>query len=281
MSAPYDPMVAEAYGELVQVAYDMYASAPDSLTPPVPAEFPAAYRLVAYLNGTDRVERDVKTRFYGFLALSTAAPAELVAAIRGTDCDMEWIIDAEFWPVKFPQVPGSGHVEDGFFSVYNTLVAVAPEGGAPQPFRDAVAAQVAGGAVGCVVTGHSLGAAVATLAAFDVAVNVPGADVVLYTFASPKVGDGTFVKLFDQHLPASFRIFNQPDLVPKVPPLYSHVDTGYQVDSTQFPEIKHSIDCYHTLRTYLYLLNRQNPFGLSPNCIQATPPPAVTPSAAP
>ena len=277
MSTPFDPTAALAYGALVQVAYDMYGADSADLTPPVPAEFPAGYRLVSYLNATDDVEGDCKTRFYGFLALSTAAPAELVVAIRGTDCDMEWIIDAEFWPVHFPPVPGSGRVEDGFYSVYKTLVAVAP-GGAPQDFRDAVAAQLAGGATRCVVTGHSLGAAVATLAALDVAVNVAGSNPTLYTFASPKVGDGDFVRLFDQKLPDSVRIFNQPDMVPKVPPLYGEVNTAQEIDSTQFPEIKHSIACYHSLRTYLYVLDRQNPFGLSPTCVQSTPAPPVAPS---
>ncbi len=37
------------------------------------------------------------------------------------------------------------------------------------------------------LTGHSLGAALATLCAVDVTVRMPGLDVIMYNFGSPKV----------------------------------------------------------------------------------------------
>jgi hypothetical protein len=64
------------------------------------------------------------------------------------------------------------------------------------------------------VTGHSLGGALATLAARHI--RMLGYDVDLYTFASPRVGDPTFAKSF-QGLNC-YRIANSEDVVTVVPP---------------------------------------------------------------
>jgi hypothetical protein len=67
------------------------------------------------------------------------------------------------------------------------------------------------------ITGHSLGAALATLAG-DRYANVQG----VYTFGSPRVGDGAFSKNFEV---AAYRIVNNKDIATRVPPpgRYKHV----------------------------------------------------------
>ena len=97
----------------------------------------------------------------------------------------------------------------------------------------------------------------------DIGANVPGIDLTLYTYAPPRVGDGTFVKFFDAHVPVNFRIVNRPDIVPRLPPLYDPVGNEIDFDSTSYPNVAHSLACYHTLTTYLWLLNQQSSFGLS------------------
>ena len=74
------------------------------------------------------------------------------------------------------------------------------------------------------VTGHSLGAALATLAA-DRLPNVQG----LYTFGSPRVGDEEFQKRFE---PKAFRVVNGKDIVADVPPKgpYRHVGEYILID---------------------------------------------------
>lgn len=71
------------------------------------------------------------------------------------------------------------------------------------------------------VTGHSLGAALATLCALHAAalcekmgVHCP---IDLYTFASPRVGNPAFAKVCREKLNA-FRIANSEDVVPGIPP---------------------------------------------------------------
>lgn len=66
------------------------------------------------------------------------------------------------------------------------------------------------------VTGHSLGGALATLATLDIKKHTPFQTPILYTFASPRVGDPTFVRQFDDL--QCYRIANSEDLVPTIPP---------------------------------------------------------------
>jgi len=84
------------------------------------------------------------------------------------------------------------------------------------------------------ITGHSLGGALATMAAAalsDYGVDVAG----VYTFGQPRVGDRTFVNQLNAHTRGKvFRFVNNNDIVPHVPPpfsirnptrLYGHVGT--------------------------------------------------------
>ncbi|MEO1393175.1 MAG: lipase family protein [Cyanobacteria bacterium J06634_5] len=85
------------------------------------------------------------------------------------------------------------------------------------------------------ITGHSLGGALATMAAaalIDNGISVAG----VYTFGQPRVGDRTFVKQLNLNTGGKvFRFVNNNDIVPHVPPpfsiwnpmrLYTHVGTA-------------------------------------------------------
>ena len=83
-------------------------------------------------------------------------------------------------------------------------------------------------------TGHSLGAALATLAADAFAASEPPARYGgVYTFGSPLVGDRAFVDGFNaRHAGKSFRIVNDEDGVALVPPRfagYRHVNEEHFV----------------------------------------------------
>lgn len=64
------------------------------------------------------------------------------------------------------------------------------------------------------VTGHSAGAAIATLAAYDIG---QYRNVKLITWASPRVGNSSFRNSFNKRKIEALRIFNCTDPVPLVP----------------------------------------------------------------
>mmetsp|Transcript_10795 Transcript_10795/g.44970 ORF Transcript_10795/g.44970 Transcript_10795/m.44970 type:complete len:686 (-) Transcript_10795:74-2131(-) len=67
------------------------------------------------------------------------------------------------------------------------------------------------------VTGHSLGGALATLAAADMAVLYPELRLTMYNYGSPKVGNHAFVSLYNRLVRDSARIVNASDFVARMP----------------------------------------------------------------
>ena len=255
----YAPMQAYNYGVFGQVAYQMFSDNPGNLTPPVPKNFPAGHKLFAYLTAEDKVgEVDVR-KFYGYIAQSQSDPNLFVGAVRGTEGVLEWLKDAEFMPTRFTRVPQAGEVEDGFFTIYDSMTAI-PFGQQAQQDLPGLVKSISH--ANLTIAGHSLGSAIASLWALDVAVNTPVAALACYTLASPRVGFRAFVNCFNQNVPQSCRVYNEPDIVPKLPPLYDHVNGGEQIDSKLDPGIKHSILCYHVLVTYLRTLNPKSVFSV-------------------
>lgn len=68
-------------------------------------------------------------------------------------------------------------------------------------------------------TGHSLGGALATIAAVDFRARhlEEDADVCCMSYGAPKVGNVNFARLFNNLVPNSFRIVNDTDLVSRMP----------------------------------------------------------------
>lgn len=110
----------------------------------------------------------------------------------GAEFLQEWAEDALSLPLK-PM--GPGHVHLGFYDAWMALRAVTLEAGI-------------GSTTGRVVTGHSLGAAIATLCWADI-----GGD--LMSFAGPRVGNPKFADSLWKG--GIVRVVNKPDIVPDVP----------------------------------------------------------------
>lgn len=193
---------------------------------------------------------------FGFLAVSAAQ--ELVAAIRGTDTLLEWLHDGSFLMVASP-IPGvRGRTEDGFTAVYRSLRMGQANGS--QTVRDSMGNYLdTAAATSVTICGHSLGGALATLLAIDVALNTSCRDLVAYTYASPRTGDHEFAGSYNAAVPSSFRVANRQDLVPKLPPFlplpYEHVNTECMLNPPP-GAIKPTIGCMHHLTSYLWLMGR-------------------------
>jgi len=202
----------------------------------------------------------------GIIAQSATDDADIVIAVRGTEGIWEWLQDAKFLPRPFPNVPGGGLSEDGFTDMYLSFSLT------PSPsttFMQDVKALLPSNAM-VTVTGHSLGAALATLLSLDMAVNT-SFPLAVYTLASPRVGDLSFHNLFNHIVPNAYRVANRLDIVPQTPPplLYLHVgdDTELVPDNT----LKYDLACEHALTSYFNMLaaliGQQSLYPIDASCL--------------
>jgi predicted lipase len=198
------------------------------------------------------------------LICQVAKTGDVVITIRGTEGTLEWVHDAEFLQVPCPFLVGAGHTEDGFTAMYKSLRTGAAANSptvvsalAKLPYPHPVTSVT--------ICGHSLGGALATLLALDVAANTTFKDPAVYTFGSPRTGDALFANTFDQVVKNSYRVANRLDIVPTLPPPvdYQHVLNLVELNPIRFlplpPKIlvKSDPGCEHSLQTYLYLLSLQ------------------------
>ena len=146
-----------------------------------------------------------------------------VVAFRGSEETgiADWITDLKFLPTTYPYGdPGdkSMTVHTGFMGAYKSVREAVQNA-----VRSTLHQQV-------VFTGHSLGGALASLAALDTAYNVSGKSISCYTYGSPKVGNDSFVKNYNRLIPNTYRCINGRDMVPSAPPgAFGHVGQAYCV----------------------------------------------------
>jgi len=102
-----------------------------------------------------------------------------------------------------------------------------------------------------VVTGHSLGAAVADIYAFFLAKNYSILPYVL-TLGHPRVGNLAFSISYNNMIPISFRVNNARDLVPHLPPLgfgFVHGATLvyciHDTSCTVYPKLENDLGILH------------------------------------
>jgi predicted lipase len=245
-SAPFTLGQAIELGQFVAAAYKLLADGdPPTFAPP------PGYALVTKLYADDITDDVPDYKVFGFIARSGA---DVVVAVRGTEGLWEWLHDFQFVLQRFPYAD-AGATEQGFTGLYSTL-RTAPNTAAPRAITALADLCAAGGVQTVRITGHSLGGAVATMLAIDVAANNVFATPTVYTFASPMVGDKAFAGAYDQLIETSWRIVNLHDLVPRIPSVlagYSHVDAEYPINSDD--TTNHTLVCWHSLATYLHTLD--------------------------
>lgn len=142
-------------------------------------------------------------------------PACLIIVFRGSDEIEDWGINAQIKQSDFNNI---GKVHSGFKKAYLSI-------------REELFAELTNNSLPLFITGHSLGAALAVLAASELYENKYFDSC--YTFGSPRVGDPKFIKSLKTN--SIYRIVNNSDAVTTVPIdfatiIYNHAGSAFLLD---------------------------------------------------
>ncbi|KAF7806905.1 phospholipase A1-IIgamma-like [Senna tora] len=246
---------------------------------------PFKYEVTKFVYATSEIDFNVfkdveETNWIGYVGVATnegkaiLGRRDIVIAWRGTQEDIEWVKDVQILLDEAPLifgVQGRVKVHRGFYSVYtadNSHLVPNNTSARNQVLEEIkrLVNKYKDEEISITVTGHSLGAALATLNAVDIVTNgfnIPqnqphkACPVTAFVFASPRVGDPNFKMLFStlENLRA-LRIRNDDDIVPRHPSLgYSEVGQELEIDTKKSKFLKNSfgdVGGWHNLEVYLH-----------------------------
>ncbi|EOY28049.1 Alpha/beta-Hydrolases superfamily protein [Theobroma cacao] len=232
---------------------------------------PYKYRVTNFIYGTVGTSQ---SEYFGFVAVATdegkavLGRRDILVSWRGSMTRADWSENIDFVPTSAKELFGTdlAQVHSGFLFIYAGKMAdsLYNKTSARDQALKAVQEQVdkyQNEDVSITVTGHSLGAALATLNAMDIVANsfnkptgnsAKSSMVTAFPVASPRVGNLKFMEIFDElkdlHL---LRIVNSIDPVPNVPIGfdYTHVGEELGIDTTKSTYLKsnvhpHNLDVY-------------------------------------
>jgi triacylglycerol lipase len=249
----YDPRIARWCSDAI-LRVELAAKSYKNFTPPLGTKI--------YKEFMDTKYSSDSMIFMTFLTTETN-PDLLILVIRGTLTKPEWQQDLRLSmvPAKFLGSKGSDYYKDvmihnGFNTIYSemrdSLINTA-RGFSSKPFT-------------LIVTGHSLGAAMTTLAATDMTINLPNVkQTLVHVFGCPRIGNAAFADLVSSRSNLSIhRVVNNSDFFTEVPPSitpntsnpdapypYTHVGDEHSFNVNHF-----SILANHDLPIYNWWLDK-------------------------
>ncbi len=154
-----------------------------------------------------------------------------VIAFRGSEETgiADWITDLKFVKQVFPYGGGNKKVKVhfGFIQAYKSVRDAVLQAAKDTPHAKIICA------------GHSLGGALAILAALDIQYNLPNKNVTSYTYGSPKIGNKDFVASYNKRVKNTYRFVNQDDVIPDLPPGgFEHVGKAFVVGQKSAKNLK-------------------------------------------
>jgi len=172
---------------------------------------------------------------------------------RGTDSHENWKNDFKFWEKSIPYCDCGNKmkVHRGFLNSYKSV-----------GIRDKILEAIDDDVKYIKICGHSLGAALSLLCAFDMQYNFPDRDIEAIVFGCPRVGNRAFAKKYNRIVTKTIRIENGNDVVTKVPfPLlnpflnFRYVGSKMQIGKPRIPLI-YSPNDHYPHEYYTSLLDR-------------------------
>jgi hypothetical protein len=235
---------------LSETAYDVMKN-PNAV--PVPANYtnmglikadPAKMPILQGLFETLDSAHIFDSPIFGFFGKNVPEKIGFVA-FRGTQNLTDWQHNAEAKAVDYGIVAGVGDVHEGFLRIYNEIRQSVVD-----RFDD-----VLDGCTRLLITGHSLGGALAVLSVPDLMRMVPpGVEIWVLTLAGPRAGCVNFNRFFNDKIKICYRVVAMADVVPHVPiPVpnafpFDHVGVEIKVDEgaiTNFVDA-HSLEKSYT-----------------------------------
>jgi len=145
--------------------------------------------------------------YYGY----RASTKTFYVVFRGSANIINWINNLDVAQVSYPPAVNThpnAQVHQGFYDDFNDLE--------PTLTNTIVSAvESISGVSKVVFVGHSLGGALATLAALQIGPLLP-VSYGAYTFGSPRVGNSDFVAYYQSIVPSTFRVTYLDDIVPHI-----------------------------------------------------------------
>ncbi|CAM9823400.1 unnamed protein product [Discosporangium mesarthrocarpum] len=163
----------------------------------------------------------------------------MIIVFRGTDEADDWWTNLDARSLTTPH----GEIHEGFHNALDELwpdTAVPDAGTATGKSKGGMLQTVKALQAGknakrpVMIGGHSLGAALASIAAARLALDVPEVEVTrVETIGSPRVFDQNYAAVYDKTLKdKTFRVVNNNDGVPRMPPGLEHVGTEIYINSS-------------------------------------------------
>ncbi|KAF2070719.1 hypothetical protein CYY_007961 [Polysphondylium violaceum] len=177
---------------------------------------------------------NVSTNTFGFIGYSQLNQT-IVMAFRGTQMAslQNWITNLNFPKTEpYPKFP-SALVHSGFLSAYQGVKSQVESG-------LNYTQELCPSCDRLIITGHSLGGALAILAATDVYESgLTTLPLEMYTFGSPRLGNVAFAEYFETTISKNlYRLVNDHDLVPHLPPMdlnFHHLPIEVWFNTTSVP----------------------------------------------
>ena len=176
----------------------------------------------------------------------------LRVAFRGSDSKTDWRHNLQFMKkcIPYDNPDSAVRVHTGFLNAYKV----------PQ-VRRRIQDMVNSSVRRILVSGHSLGAALAVLCAVDLQYNFPDRDIECIVFGCPRVGNAAFRDSYNKRVFKTIRVQNGNDVVTKVPLRimgYRHVGILVSVGAPRLPGLI-TFHSHDPKRYYENLLKRYAP----------------------